>query len=224
MCTIKKMCILLVSVWLGCHGIQNYWVQLGTDLHLYVNVISMVNASTSISCCIECSLDQECRGFDFRPWDGLCILHDAADVTVASLSLQAATEHTTLNFVLQPDTSCDQSISMCVMRVDESVSWRSARNYCQAFGMDLVVFDTAEKKAFALTSVIGGAMVWIGLSDGAEEGNWKWLSGKAIATGMRWFGPDPSGGTAENCAIYAPSDDTVHDIRCDRKFTFICEN
>ena len=227
MCIAWEICVLLVSSWLGCHGVQNYWVQVGIDLRLHVNVISMVNASTSISCSVECSLNQECRGFDFRPWDGLCSLHDAADATVASVLLQSVyvIEHTTLNFVHQPDTSCDQSISMCVMRVNTISTWNAARKYCQAFGMDLVVLDTADKLAFALASVISSnARVWIGLSDVGEEGNWKWVNGETATANVPWHGTRPEGGIKENCAIYASSDDAVHDIACDRDFPFICEN
>ena len=67
-----------------CYGEENFWAQVGTNLLLYDNVSTTIANATVIS--VECTIASECQGFVFRPWDRLCILHDAADVTKSSLT------------------------------------------------------------------------------------------------------------------------------------------
>ena len=69
-----------------CYGEENFWAQVGTNLLLYDNVSTTIANATVISCGVECTIASECQGFVFWPWDGLCILHDAADVTKSSLT------------------------------------------------------------------------------------------------------------------------------------------
>ena len=160
-----KWYIAFSLLWLVCYGKEKSWIQIGTNCHLYNNIIHSTTASTSISCGVECSLNPECLGFDFRPWDGCCTLHDAANVTSFNLQTQHPAEHETLTFVHLSEI-CDHSAGICLMYVNTEMSWHDGRYFCQAFNMDLAILDTEEKWDFAKAA--GGGVpgrYFVGASD-----------------------------------------------------------
>ncbi|XP_067371583.1 CD209 antigen-like isoform X2 [Channa argus] len=60
----------------------------------------------------------------------------------------------------------------------ESGSWTKAREDCQNKGADLVIINSAEEQEFL--SGFTNQSAWIGLSDRAEEGTWKWIDGSPL--------------------------------------------
>ena len=71
--------------------------------------------------------------------------------------------------------------------------------------------------------ISGGNRYWIGLSDEASEGKWKWPHSQIIATYFNWKGREPDGGTSQNCATANARDDAWYDYVCGRNQPFICE-
>ena len=64
---------------------------------------------------------------------------------------------------------------------------------------------------------------WIGLTDGAQEGNWRWNNGKnALITD--WGYNQPNGGALENCTVMNISDAyRWHDLPCSLTNDYVCE-
>ena len=212
---------MLSYVWQFCYTAQKSWVQVGTDLHLYVNLTHSTITSTSISCGVECSLNPECHGFDFRPWDGRCTLHDAANVTIINLQTQHPAAHETLNFVHLPEI-CDQSAGTCLMFVNTEMNWDDGRSYCQAFNMDLAILDTDERWNVAQKETDGTTDVYfVGASDLHVRGDWRWLNNQPVDAN-KWRRNEPSGGSERCAAFYTTRNAKLNDVRCQRLFYIIC--
>lgn len=69
------------------------------------------------------------------------------------------------------------------MRCDEGMSWTEAKAYCESLGGYLVCITSAAEQEFVESLLEGGTRkyYWIGATDEAEEGVWKWVSGEAFA-------------------------------------------
>ena len=79
-----------------------------------------------------------------------------------------------------------------------SDTWAEAEAAAVQLGGHLAAITSAEEQAF-LASTFGGGLMWIGLTDEAEEGTWVWTSGEAT-TYTNWASGEPNGGTSENYA------------------------
>ena len=64
---------------------------------------------------------------------------------------------------------------------------------------------------------------WIGLNDIKKDGDWKWLSGESKFTKWGSYGPEPNGGTDENCVTLRTYDNGWADYNCGNTFAFFCE-
>ena len=64
---------------------------------------------------------------------------------------------------------------------------------------------------------------WIGLTDSAQEGNWRWNNGdNALVT--HWGYNQPNGGVLENCTVMNISDAyRWHDLPCSSANDYVCE-
>ncbi|XP_073770369.1 uncharacterized protein isoform X2 [Danio rerio] len=101
----------------------------------------------------------------------------------------------------------------------EEKSWSESRRYCSDRGADLIIINNREEQDF-VKKTSGGALVWIGLTDSAKEGSWKWVDGTNMTTRF-WRLFEPNGQRRENCA--ASHSSGWADYPCDAKFKWICE-
>ncbi|XP_055522194.1 asialoglycoprotein receptor 2-like [Leucoraja erinacea] len=102
-------------------------------------------------------------------------------------------------------------------------TWEEAKRYCALADAQLVVINDAEEQRFLekLCHVIR----WIGLSDSASEGDWRWVDGTDYRFNLKfWAAGELHGqrGFEEDCA--ALSDDGLwRDWPCSAKHYVICE-
>jgi hypothetical protein len=82
--------------------------------------------------------------------------------------------------------------------IDEPSSWSDAKDYCELRGGRLAVIDTPQKMAaitqMAKTSGIKFDKldgIWIGATDAAREGEWKWVNGSPL-TYTNWGTGQPN--------------------------------
>ncbi|XP_052423969.1 C-type lectin domain family 4 member M-like isoform X9 [Carassius gibelio] len=102
----------------------------------------------------------------------------------------------------------------------ETKSWTESRRHCTERGADLVIINNTEKQKTVDKMQDGKTGFWIGLTDSEEEGNWKWVDGSALNSGL-WGSGQPNGRTSENCAVSYSSG--FHDYPCNTNFKWICE-
>ena len=73
-----------------------------------------------------------------------------------------------------------------------TVSWTTAKAYCESYGGHLVTIANAEEQNFvkAMVNQAGGAC-WMGASDTEKEGTWKWVTGEPFSYSY-WASGEPS--------------------------------
>jgi len=100
----------------------------------------------------------------------------------------------------------------CYMLGDNVFAWQDARNFCQAWGGDLVEIDSlAENEALARRIEDN---VWIGATDQAEEGTFRWAGGAPLAyVGWARNQPNDLQGN-EDCSELRPFDERWSDVAC----------
>uniref|UniRef100_A0A674A4M3 C-type lectin domain-containing protein n=1 Tax=Salmo trutta TaxID=8032 RepID=A0A674A4M3_SALTR len=112
----------------------------------------------------------------------------------------------------------------CYYVSTESKSWEESRQDCRNRGADLVVINSQEKQVFNWLCGVK-KYVWIGLTDSATEGTWKWVDDTPLTT-KYWNSGEPNGGKAENCVyFYSWSSDKGEwwDYYCYYEYRWICE-
>ncbi|XP_023806801.1 C-type lectin domain family 17, member A-like isoform X1 [Oryzias latipes] len=116
--------------------------------------------------------------------------------------------------------------SSCYFFSVESKSWDEARKSCKARQADLVVINTNDEKTFLVA--FRDKPVWIGLTDKAEEGTWKWVDGSPL--NLKFWGknqPDSDGGGKihgeEDCAEIRETLGYWNDLACGTSLRWICE-
>uniref|UniRef100_A0A671L2Y9 C-type lectin domain-containing protein n=1 Tax=Sinocyclocheilus anshuiensis TaxID=1608454 RepID=A0A671L2Y9_9TELE len=86
---------------------------------------------------------------------------------------------------------------------NEMKNWTESRRYCTEKGADLIIINNSQEQDF-VKNMSGTAVVYIGLTDTAEEGRWKWVDGtvsrQEFLNLIGWL-----------------------DVECHRAFKWICE-
>ena len=85
----------------------------------------------------------------------------------------------------------------CYKTSGTNQSWNKSREFCVSHGADLVVVDSKEEMDF-----ISGwySMYWLGATDAAGEGTWRWVDGTVLSLdNPSWSRGGPQGGGDSNC-------------------------
>ena len=95
--------------------------------------------------------------------------------------------------------------STWVIGVNKQLNWTDARAYARALGGDLAIINSKAKQEAvnAKVSTIGES--WIGCTDEAHEGVWRWVDGTLLSSGYtNWAPGEPndSGGNEDYGYIY----------------------
>ncbi len=124
--------------------------------------------------------------------------------------------------------------SKTYLRYDTAAgSWDSARAHCQSIGGDLVSINNAGEQTAVYEGLVGTGRhdVWIGLSDSAAEGTFKWVDGTTPSY-TNWYTGNPDDGYFnEDCVEMNyknhPQTGKWNDFRCSDgegdNTGFICE-
>lgn len=100
----------------------------------------------------------------------------------------------------------------CYMLGDNVFSWEDARNFCRAWGGDLVQIDSPGENAVLAERIDGS--VWIGANDREEEGTFRWAQGNLIAFDAWGFNQPNDLEGAEDCAELRAADNRWSDVAC----------
>lgn len=104
-------------------------------------------------------------------------------------------------------------------------SHADAKKACASGGGQLAELTTAEENRAvrdAMAARFAASTMWIGLTDGPEEGNWGWSSG-APRTFEAWAPGEPNDFGDEDCAQLFADTWTWNDLDCDTRLPSVCE-
>jgi hypothetical protein len=102
--------------------------------------------------------------------------------------------------------------SSCYMLGDNVFTWQDARNFCQAWGGDLVEIGSVEENAALAQAMDESA--WIGANDQDEEGIFRWAGGAPVAyTAWSFNQPNNLNGN-EDCTELRSIDERWSDVAC----------
>ena len=82
--------------------------------------------------------------------------------------------------------------------VTTTMSWGDASAQAQADGGYLATIASATENAFVTEYIIGGSNAWLGGSDAAVEGEWRWVAGPEAG---QQFWSVPGGASAWNHGV-----------------------
>ncbi|XP_047740205.1 C-type lectin domain family 4 member M-like [Hyalella azteca] len=80
--------------------------------------------------------------------------------------------------------------TQCIHIIPATYAWHDARTQCGLVGGDLIILDDCEQyqKVSLYLAEQGYQDYWIGGSDRAVEGQWRWVDGSPMAMGLPYWG------------------------------------
>lgn len=108
----------------------------------------------------------------------------------------------------------------CYRYVSTNVTFFEAEMFCRTQQSSLADIGSAKEDQW-IKKLMTASRAWIGGTDIAKQGQWKWLSTGLGMNFTNWSRGEP-GNPNEHCTCYdKPS--AWHDYPCDSKFAFICK-
>ena len=105
--------------------------------------------------------------------------------------------------------------------MNNALSWSDASAACLAAGQHLASVHSAAENALLLTAAAGNT-VWIGGTDAACEGAWKWSPSGTPLSYTNWNGGEPNDyGGNEDC-LRVSSWGSWNDRMCTDKLKYVC--
>ncbi|CAG2209617.1 unnamed protein product [Mytilus edulis] len=117
----------------------------------------------------------------------------------------------------------------CYYFSSESTNWYSAKSYCQRRSSMLAEVTTRSKMRFLRTNAqVNGETFWLGGSDQAYEGLWRWTTSRQGFTVTDWHTrtihePNNRDGNEDCLNIHKKLDFEWNDDKCSNHYRFICE-
>uniref|UniRef100_A0A8C3FHG7 C-type lectin domain-containing protein n=1 Tax=Chrysemys picta bellii TaxID=8478 RepID=A0A8C3FHG7_CHRPI len=111
----------------------------------------------------------------------------------------------------------------CYLFSTSTKSWLDAKQFCTNEGSHLVIVNTKQEQTFLSNQLIEPDLYWLGLSDSAKEGEWRWVDGSLLS--VRFWGPgEPNnvGQHGEDC-VHLRFNGKWNDAICSRTEHWICE-
>uniref|UniRef100_A0A667XEC2 C-type lectin domain-containing protein n=1 Tax=Myripristis murdjan TaxID=586833 RepID=A0A667XEC2_9TELE len=100
-------------------------------------------------------------------------------------------------------------------------TWNESRDDCANKGAHLVIINSREEQAFLNKFAV---RAWIGLSDGEDEGKWKWVDGSPLVGEGFWQNGEPNDENGrEDCAELISGVGEWNDMPCMHRQRWICE-
>ncbi|XP_029361693.1 C-type lectin domain family 4 member M-like [Echeneis naucrates] len=106
-------------------------------------------------------------------------------------------------------------------------TWSKSREFCQNVGADLAIIKSLDEMTFITGLFKSDKELWIGLTDGVQEGKWKWVDGTPLTTAYWGKGqPNSHSGRNQDCVevwhrVSGRGD--WNDENCDTDQNWICE-
>uniref|UniRef100_A0A8C3P8R2 C-type lectin domain-containing protein n=1 Tax=Chrysemys picta bellii TaxID=8478 RepID=A0A8C3P8R2_CHRPI len=69
----------------------------------------------------------------------------------------------------------------CYFFSTSTKSWLDAKQFCTNEGSHLVIVNTKQEQTFLSNQLIEPDVYWLGLSDSAKEGEWRWVDGSLLS-------------------------------------------
>ena len=116
---------------------------------------------------------------------------------------------------------CIPSVPEYTLR-NTKLSWSDAKAACQAEGKQLASVHSASENIALLTAAAGNK-VWIGGTDAASEGTWKWSSTGTPLSYTNWASGQPYNYKGNEDCVEVYSDGRWNDNDCPNQREFVCE-
>jgi hypothetical protein len=106
------------------------------------------------------------------------------------------------------------------------IGWGAAQKACLADGGNLAVLESVEEnealsRKFKSRVALTGPL-WLGLTDAAEEGRFRWASGEPVDF-EQWLGGEPNDFADEDCVEWHASHGGWNDIACGQRRASLCQ-
>lgn len=101
--------------------------------------------------------------------------------------------------------------------IKDQVTWHVAKQRCEEMGGYLCVLKNAEEDRF-ICSLVGTVSAWVGCTDEAEEGEWKWV--KQSTYFPKTANIDGNGGVSHCLTRH---ENGWHDGTAGERFFYVCE-
>ena len=110
---------------------------------------------------------------------------------------------------------------------DMKADWLTAGWHCHTEGGHLMILDSMATvkfmQYFLVTAASNINFVYVGGTDGMEEGKFKWINGKPVEA-RPWRSGQPNGNTNQNCLVMGGADTyDFYDIECSSEYNFLCQ-
>ena len=108
--------------------------------------------------------------------------------------------------------------------MNNALSWSDANAACQAAGLQLASVHSASENALLVTAAAGN-QVWIGGTDAASEGTWKWSPSGMPLSYTNWYYREPNNDWGnEHCLELVPRwSGKWNDLDCTANRKYVCE-